>query len=184
MSMSIQLRIRWLYSVRYDLLVVRIEIGMASDCLVRGFPWPSFCSNNLMTDISTLMAQLRFSEEDLVDIDVLHIEEDHLVEGSEKCLVGKVLAPMSIDHDMLIRVFKADSVWSNRYDREKRDGTENMMGKRPYGCKDSENPQLVAKKARSTIANAGHGVNERHEETPPPMALISVEAVGQPRRMP
>ncbi|KAK8694188.1 hypothetical protein V6N13_071744 [Hibiscus sabdariffa] len=52
-----------------------------------------------------------------------------------------------------------------------------MMGKRPYGCKDSENPQLVAKKARSTIANAGHGVNERHEETPPPMALISVEAV-------
>ncbi|KAK8494208.1 hypothetical protein V6N12_018687 [Hibiscus sabdariffa] len=189
--------------------------------------------------------------EDLADIDVLPVEEDHLVEGSKKWLVGKVLAPMPIDHDMLIQVFKAvwkdhtledatvvgqkdvlefqfgpwlkvdftksshdsarrakpgivltkkgvaatDStgmyraegtliVWSNRYDRERRDGTENMMGKRSYGRKDGENPQLASKKARSTIADTGHGVNERHEETPPPMVLISVEAVGQPRRMP
>ncbi|KAK8555709.1 hypothetical protein V6N13_038657 [Hibiscus sabdariffa] len=157
--------------------------------------------------------------EDLADIDVLPVEEDHLVEGSKKWLVGKVLAPMPIDHDMLIQVdftksshdsarrakpgivltkkgvaatdstgmYRAEGtliVWSNRYDRERRDGTENMMGKRSYGRKDGENPQLAAKKARSTIADTGHGVNERHEETPPPMVLISVEAVGQPRRMP
>ncbi|KAK8650545.1 hypothetical protein V6N13_140180 [Hibiscus sabdariffa] len=44
-----------------------------------------------MTDIASLMAKLRFTEEDLDSMDTLQFEEDHHVEGLEKWLCSLLL---------------------------------------------------------------------------------------------
>ncbi|KAK8628436.1 hypothetical protein V6N13_064143 [Hibiscus sabdariffa] len=59
-----------------------------------------------MADITSMIAKLHFTKEDFDDMDTLQFEEDHHVEGSEKWVGGKVLTPLLIDNDMLIRVFK------------------------------------------------------------------------------
>ncbi|KAK8676665.1 hypothetical protein V6N13_142235 [Hibiscus sabdariffa] len=50
------------------------------------------------------MANLHFTEEDFENMESLHFEKEHQVEGSDKWIVGKVLAPAAVDHDMLIQV--------------------------------------------------------------------------------
>ncbi|KAK8578998.1 hypothetical protein V6N12_069333 [Hibiscus sabdariffa] len=57
-----------------------------------------------MSNISSLMANLHFTEEDFENMESLHFEKEHQVEGSDKWIVGKVLAPAAVDHDMLIQV--------------------------------------------------------------------------------
>ncbi|KAK9007065.1 hypothetical protein V6N11_019393 [Hibiscus sabdariffa] len=63
-----------------------------------------------MADITSMIAKLHFTKEDFDDMDTLQFEEDHHVEGSEKWVGGKVLTPLLIDNDMLIRVFKPCSL--------------------------------------------------------------------------
>ncbi|KAK8593067.1 hypothetical protein V6N12_045154 [Hibiscus sabdariffa] len=63
--------------------------------------------NFLMSDILKMIANLRFTEEKLGDMETLSFEEEHQVEGSESWLVGKVLTPIVIDHELFILVFRA-----------------------------------------------------------------------------
>ncbi|KAK8614986.1 hypothetical protein V6N13_068772 [Hibiscus sabdariffa] len=62
-----------------------------------------------MSDILKMMANLRFTEKEIEEIDMLHFEGEHQVEGSESWLAGKVLTPIHIDHELFIRVFRV--VW-------------------------------------------------------------------------
>ncbi|KAK8561842.1 hypothetical protein V6N13_149010 [Hibiscus sabdariffa] len=74
--------------------------------------WPSifvFYNQTHMSEILSLMANLRFSDEDINSMETLYFVEDHQVEGTYKWILGRVLAPLAVDHDMLLRVFKA--VW-------------------------------------------------------------------------
>ncbi|KAL4323693.1 hypothetical protein GQ457_11G021010 [Hibiscus cannabinus] len=64
-----------------------------------------------MSDLTSLMANLMFTEEDLEGMETLQFEEERQVEGSETWLVGKVIASSPIDHDKLLRVFKA--IWKD-----------------------------------------------------------------------
>ncbi|KAL4387855.1 hypothetical protein GQ457_09G016040 [Hibiscus cannabinus] len=54
--------------------------------------------------------------------------------------------------------------------------------KRSYNRKDGEGLHLVSKKSCPLQPASGNNVKEGKEETPPQIALTSVEAVGQPRR--
>ncbi|KAL4362015.1 hypothetical protein GQ457_04G025740 [Hibiscus cannabinus] len=68
-------------------------------------------------------------------------------DSARRAKSGIVLTKKGVATTDSTRMYRAEgnlTVWSNRYDREKKDGTENMMGKRPYGRKDGENPQLAA----------------------------------------
>ncbi|KAL4296489.1 hypothetical protein GQ457_12G013640 [Hibiscus cannabinus] len=62
-------------------------------------------------EVIGLMENLKFSEEELVDVS--NSEEDMLetVEGAEKWIVGKLISPIMVDSGLLIRVFFA--VWKD-----------------------------------------------------------------------
>ncbi|KAK8559299.1 hypothetical protein V6N13_098874 [Hibiscus sabdariffa] len=66
-----------------------------------------FYNQTYMSNITSLMANLRFTDEDINSMETLDFAEDHQVEGSEKWIVGRVFAPSAVEHDMLLLVFKA-----------------------------------------------------------------------------
>ncbi|KAK8671134.1 hypothetical protein V6N13_037739 [Hibiscus sabdariffa] len=53
-----------------------------------------------------------------------------------------------------------------------------------YGQKDVTGLELIVKKARSSVGTSATGSADVPEEVLTPTALLSVEAVGQPRRSP
>ncbi|KAK8995001.1 hypothetical protein V6N11_069453 [Hibiscus sabdariffa] len=155
-----------------------------------------------MLDLASLMANLRFTKEDFTGMETLHFEEDRQVKGSETWLVGKIVASSPIDHDMLLRVFKAiwkDHPLEDASSRASEDGpmkarasnmehdkvvaigtTDPKHSKRTYVREDGESSLSVTKKARSATAKSD--VVAGQEEKSPLLTLTSVEAAEQPRR--
>ncbi|KAK8590418.1 hypothetical protein V6N13_057311 [Hibiscus sabdariffa] len=67
-------------------------------------------SHSTMADeVAGLMGNLKFSEEELVDVNNIGEEMVETMEGTEKWAVGKLISPVIVDSGLLIRVFFA--VW-------------------------------------------------------------------------
>ncbi|KAK8554883.1 hypothetical protein V6N13_118564 [Hibiscus sabdariffa] len=106
-----------------------------------------------MSNISSLMANLRFTDEDLEGMDALQFEDNHHVEGLDKWIVGKV-----------------DSA-QPKITTVRRSRTRIVITKKDVGFANQPIPE-----------NNGNNVKEGQEEMTPQMALTSVEAVGQPHQ--
>ncbi|KAK8510026.1 hypothetical protein V6N12_035349 [Hibiscus sabdariffa] len=112
-----------------------------------------FFFQELMSNISSLMANLRFTDEDLEGMDALQFEDNHHVEGLDKWIVGKV-----------------DSA-QPKITTVRRSRTRIVITKKDVGFANQPIPE-----------NNGNNVKEGQEEMTPQMALTSVEAVGQPHQ--
>ncbi|KAK9029837.1 hypothetical protein V6N11_031282 [Hibiscus sabdariffa] len=160
-----------------------------------------------MSDISSLMANLRFTDEDLEGMDALQFEDDHHVEGLDKWIVEKVdsaqpkITTIRRSQPGIV-ITKKDAGFANQpipknnkgalVDRtvQSERGKGSVIGtpkaknstKRLYNHKDGKGLHLASKKARPLQPASGNNVEEGQEETPPQIALTSVEAVEQPRR--
>ncbi|KAK8561838.1 hypothetical protein V6N12_048897 [Hibiscus sabdariffa] len=93
-----------------NLLFVNCDLTAQSCNFLLYIHWPSifvFYHQTHMSEILSLMANLRFSDEDINSMETLYFVEDHQVEGTYKWILGRVLAPLVVDHVMLLRVLKS-----------------------------------------------------------------------------
>ncbi|KAK8980469.1 hypothetical protein V6N11_029029 [Hibiscus sabdariffa] len=125
-----------------------------------------FFFQELMSNISSLMANLRFTDEDLEGMDALQFEDNHHVEGLDKWIVGKGDLPEFQFGPWL----KVDSA-QPKITTVRRSRTRIVITKKDVGFANQPIPE-----------NNGNNVKEGQEEMTPQMALTSVEAVGQPHQ--